>query len=418
MQQPRIFINRPVVVAIAVLLFLFAFISGVPIIFYLAYAVTAVILLAFFWTRRIARAFHMERTLKTSSVQVGDTVEEVFHLWNDSRLPMLWIELDDHSTLPGYTAAFVQTLDPEEDRHWTVQGVCARRGLYNLGPMTIRLGDPFGFFVAQIEHPAQTSLLVYPPLVELPGLVLPRGSISGSSRTSLRALEMTTDAAGVRDYRAGDSLSRIHWASTARRNRLQVKEFDLEPAGNLWIIADLNRDVQAGSGDESTEEYIVRLCSSLLSMAVRENKAVGFAAEGEHHHLIMPDKGARQLWRILRDLAAARAEGERPLADLLREVLPVLGRGMTVVVVTSAPSGDWIDELLGFSRHGLSVAVLLVDATSFGARVPPAGVTAGMLAMAGIPSYIIQQGQHFQTIGQERKKPVQRALGSGRVWQK
>ena len=57
-----------------------------------------------------------------------------------------------------------------------------------------------------------------------------------------------------------------------------MKEFDLEPTANLWIALDLDRSVQAGHGDESTEEYGVKIVSSLAHQFVRDNKAVGFIA--------------------------------------------------------------------------------------------------------------------------------------------
>jgi uncharacterized protein (DUF58 family) len=44
----------------------------------------------------------------------------------------------------------------------------------------------------------------------------------------------------VRDYEPGDSFSRIHWRSTARRDRLVVKEFELDPLADIWIVPDMS----------------------------------------------------------------------------------------------------------------------------------------------------------------------------------
>jgi hypothetical protein len=57
------------------------------------------------------------------------------------------------------------------------------------------------------------------------------GLLSGGEALRRRTHYVTTNASGVRDYAPGDSFSRIHWRSTARRNRLIVKEFELDPFG-------------------------------------------------------------------------------------------------------------------------------------------------------------------------------------------
>jgi uncharacterized protein (DUF58 family) len=70
-------------------------------------------------------------------------------------------------------------------------------------------------------------------VVHLPPLELPKGAAEGQAQARFRARQWTANAAGVRDYQPGDPLRRIHWPSTARRERLLVKQFDLEVSGDL-----------------------------------------------------------------------------------------------------------------------------------------------------------------------------------------
>ena len=51
-------------------------------------------------------------------------------------------------------------------------------------------------------------------------------------------MEVTPQAAGVRDYAPGDALRRIHWPTSARRDRLMTKEFDQDPQADVWIFLD------------------------------------------------------------------------------------------------------------------------------------------------------------------------------------
>ena len=49
----------------------------------------------------------------------------------------------------------------------------------------------------------------------------------------------------MREYRPGDAFNRIHWPTTARTNRLMVREFELDPTVDVWIVLDLHSDVLA-----------------------------------------------------------------------------------------------------------------------------------------------------------------------------
>ena len=124
----------------------------------------------------------------------------------------------------------------------------------------------------------------------------------------------------------GDTLRRIHWRTTARREELYVKEYDNELAGDLWIVLDLHSVVQAGQGDLTTEEHGVTLAASLAAAMLRQNRAVGFLSEGAVATLLPLEGGETQLWRILRSLASARALGAAAGAPVVR-LAPSSGAG-------------------------------------------------------------------------------------------
>ena len=237
--------------------------------------------LCFAWARSLALGVTISRGRRYGWAQVGDRLEEHFELRNTSPFPLLWLDIQDDSTLPGYRARRVESLGGHSAKRWTIDTVCARRGVYRLGPMTLRLGDPFGLFeVARAYNDAET-FVVYPPVSRLPRLDLPRGTASGQARVRRRALEWTTNAASVRHYVPGDALRSVHWPTSAHRDSLYVKEFELEPSGNVWILLDLDRRVQAGSDEESTEEYAVIFAASLVNAMLAEGRAVGLAFSGE-----------------------------------------------------------------------------------------------------------------------------------------
>ena len=394
----------------------------------------------YLWARQLARKLRIAREQRYGWVHVGDLLEEQFELHNASYLPALWVEIDDHSDLPGYTARSVRGVGSLETIHWRTEGICRQRGIFTLGPWQARSCDPFGLFDVTLNYDEKRSILIYPPVVHLPGIQLPRGAATGSGRTSQRALQLTTNAAGVRAYTPGDSLNRIHWRTSARLETLMVKTFDLEPSGDLWIVLDLDAAVQAGEAEESTEEYAVILASSLADRVLRQNRAVGLIAYGSAAAsdgyekaplptIILPQKGQAQQWRILEALARVRAGGYWPLAKVLAETDRNLGRGMTLAVITPSCNPDWVASHLSPMRRGVAPTALLLDADTFTSEgggaskgLGSAGydmeAMTGLLADCGVPSHRVAQGMPFQPVEVHERigRPEYKVLsGTGRV---
>lgn len=394
-------LQRPLVALLAMALLVLSLVAGISIIYYFFYSTFGLLVITFFWTRSLAQNITVQRRLRTKWAMAGDLIEEHFVIANEGRLPALWVEVRDESTIPDFNPGVVESIGPGEERRFHARTICRRRGLYTLGPVRILTGDPFGIFRGAIIYYQINSFIVYPPIVEGPAIPLPYGTVGGSSRSSLKTHHVTTDAAGIRDFAPGDGLSRIHWLSTARRGQLQVKEFDLEPSGNLWIILDMYRGVHIGEGDDSTEEYAVKLAGAISFQAIRENKAVGLIASGAQPSEVAPSKGARQLWRIMEELATVTSDGDQALGLILQQVSRALERGLSVVIITPSTDPDWLRELASLRQQASTPAVILIDQESFGGTAR-AQSTADQLMSTGIVSNVVSRGQAFNTVAVDK----------------
>lgn len=326
------------------------------------------------WVRAQARGLSLIRRRLGSMIVVGDAVSEEFTLENRSSLPLLWAAFEDESYLPDYSPGQVASCGAEAAVRWKSEAICRRRGVFRLGPHSLHSGDPFGLFRLHIRSDQQESLLVYPRVVHLPPLDLPRGQTSGRDRRR-RPLQGDLRSPTVRVYQPGDSLRRIHWPTTAHRGQLMVAELEEEPSGDLWIVLDLNSAAQSGTGEQSTLETSVILAASLAAdlLGSNERRSVGLltvgrlpedddAAPEDETILLSPQPGRGHLWRILAALAPIQA-GRLSAADLLQRNRPLLGKGHTIVVITSQigdDAPDWLAQLLHLRRSGVDSSVLAV----------------------------------------------------------
>jgi uncharacterized protein (DUF58 family) len=384
--------------------------------------------LGYLWVRGQAPVVSLTRQRQGTILVAGDRLLEEIVLHNDGPIPVLWAEFMDQSTLPGYLAGRVVACEGNSFYRWRAEAVCAVRGIFRLGPHQLRMQDPFGLFSITIREAVEEAVIIYPRVVQLPTVPLPHGNVQGTEQRR-RPLMGNLPAATVADYAPGVSLRNVHWVSTARRGRLMVKELELEPSGNVWVVLDLERRVQRGVGESDTLEQGVTLAASLAAklLSGREQRAVGlmaYSGEGEAGGLlsVTPSVGGAHVWTLLAALAPVQA-GDVGLAALLATVRSRIGRSGTLIVVTAAAAGNvaagdeaesWLAELVHLKQQGVESSVVFVQTADEGEDAAQATVT--QLARQDVPTTVVRAQERFPALLTfRRRRSVLRSTPTGGV---
>jgi uncharacterized protein (DUF58 family) len=347
-------------------------------------------LLGFLWAHSLARGLSLDRKMRYGWATVGDRLGQVFTASNKGWAPGLWVEVEDHSNLPGHIASVVIPIGGRGAIQWEFEEVCTRRGLYTLGPTSLRAGDPFGLYQVEMEQPDSTVLLVLPQVLPLPSIEIAAGGRVGEGRRPRRAaLETTVSSDTVREYAPGDPLKSIHWPTSARSGSLFVRQFEHTPASDWWIYLDLEARVQVSQDLDSTEEYGIILAASLADRGLKQGHAVGLVVSGKELVWIPPQRHSGQLMDILRALAMVEA-GNIPLTDLLAISKKSMRHGASLVLITSNVKDKWVEPLVQMSGNEITPTVLLFDPTSFGGT-DTATQTDHLLEQYNIAHTIIQR---------------------------
>jgi uncharacterized protein (DUF58 family) len=373
----------------------------------LAYAVIIGVPIAYAWSRLNLRGIEVEPDRHIDRLQEGAEFEERITVRNSSWWAKVWLEVDDPSEMPGHNARRVVTVPSRGTKTWRIRSTVRRRGVYSIGPVTVTTGDPFGLFKHVRTYGRAQSVLVFPRAAELPSFSVPAASLPGDGRFRRRTHYVTPNASGVRPYESGDSFNRIHWSSTARTGNLMVKLFELDPASDIWVIIDLHEDVQAGEGDDSTEEYAVRIAASVGRYFLTANRTVGFMSFGRTFDVVEPDRGLPQYTRILESLAMAQATGDVPLGNLLSNEARRFGRHTTVIVITPSTDEGWVAGLGALQQRGVKVAAILLEPSTFGGEDSALDIFAS-LASNDVFTYIVKQSDDIgAALGASAEQPVE-----------
>lgn len=378
---------------IPVFVFLIISLGGVlltnaPVYTRLLYLTTLLIIGSWLWVKLSLSGLALNRRSRSLRGNVGDIYDEHFEINNNSFLPCPWLEVHNETELPASAGSRLLTgVKRREKRSYIARTWLTQRGAFELGPTKLVSRDPLGLFQSQKNYPANSELIVLPLLVSLSNFPAPLGFLPGGKVVRQKSLGITPHAAGIREYAPGDALRRIHWATSARRQKLMVKEFDQDPQSSVWIFLDAQRVAQAsdktyiplehwdnwmlGSKPDFdlppfTFEYAVTSAASLTDYFTRERRAVGLIVSGQKNIVIPADRSIRQEEKILETLAFVKSEGSLPLEELVATQAGQLPQGSSAVLITSSVRPEIMHAIDDLLRRNLNPTVVLLDAQSFG----------------------------------------------------
>jgi uncharacterized protein (DUF58 family) len=408
--------RRNAIYALLIASLVLGLLTGRAFFFNLAYLFGGLLGFSLLWAWLSVQWIGVSRRTRSTRAQVGHVLEEYFTVTNRSILPRLWLEVRDHSTLANHRASHVVPLMGGRSSYsWKVQTPCQVRGEFQLGPMTFISGDPFGLFIYPRRVNATSRVVIYPMKAHVSHFPLPTGVLSGGDAQRQRTHVITTNATGVREYASGDSFNRIHWKTSARRDQLMVKEFELDPLVDIWLFLDLSSSTLVeepsvrrinGTGPiiptsstlpPSTEEYAVVAAASLTQYFLTSERAVGFAAYAPGRTIHQPERGARQINRIFEMLAIARSLSNHTLTHLLTLETPYLGRGTTLILITASVDTRWVAAAQMLTSKGIRPVAIVVDPASFGGT-QSAEPLRSMLRNARIPHTIIRKNDDIGAV--------------------
>jgi len=367
------------------------------------------------WTRISINGIEFKRTSKDTRFECGQIFEENYEIINNSIYPKIWVRVDDQSDLPSKPASRVVTLiKPHQKRYFQTLLILANRGEYDLGATEISCGDPFGLFlICRIFH-SDKKILVFPLIFALEGIIAPQGSLSGGKAHRESIMDATPNASGVRDYQPGDPLNRIHWRTSVRKQRWFVREFDQDPQSNLWILLDgyKNNHFHIVEKDLTTRlepreahsykperilpkdnfEYGVCIAASLSQYFLKEGRALGLICAGQQYLSLFPEKGERQIIKILENLSYIMPSGNLPFSVLLQTNSDMITNGNSVILITSSRNIEIRAALDILIRKGIPIIMIIIDPYSFGAT-PVSDNSDWSDQDLGIPSLIIKSDE-------------------------
>jgi len=369
----------------------------------------AVVVSSRWWSRAPDADIAVRCTLSDDEVEIGEPVDVTLALTNRSPRRYGW--LDVRSTNDGTLSRdgadeAILALEPAETTALAWSVTPTRRGYHRIGPTLLHASDPLGLFEQWALADDVAWLTVLPRVVEVEAPVGAQGAVPAVPvRRSLA--DDTTRFAGVRAYRRGDPLKRIHWRATARTGALQTRVYEPTAVSGVTLAVDYSASTLAGldltasprTRDRALaaeDELLITAAASIAAYVVRSGHRVAFWSNGADaavvpptrgvgattelgaldaargwavdgrpapYVAIPPDRGAVQRGVVLRTLARLVPGAGEPLSTSIAAHAGQFERDLVLAIVTPRLDEAMVGAIEALRAVGLSVAVFWTCAT-------------------------------------------------------
>lgn len=322
-----------------------------PMLFYMATTVMITIAAARLQAWLAVRYLRFER-FSAPAVRVGEPVTVEIVVWSERQLKRPLVTVEDH--LPSRLVVKDRTpalpVAPSFDQpiRTRYSFTPMRRGRYRWERLTATSNDALGLVtMSQSYHTEPAELVVYPSPLPFNEEIRPLMGWGASDLDSGRTQGSGLDPRGVREFAVGDPIRYIHWRSSAKRDKIMVKEFETGSGVTMHLVLQRTDGTEVGDQETSTFES---MCSHALTLATEYSK-----------------RGASVSFPVHEPLEAAREHPEartRAVRELLTDVMPdarstisqdlyglrgLVREGETVVVFVSDPDPALPDTLSGWA---------------------------------------------------------------------
>lgn len=351
--------------------FVISFRTWIGFFYWFFWFLAALIGLSFLWVLIEYFGINPELTRNVvNKVDTGDILEVKVTLKNSSFLPAINFLLQDYLSCapPGLRrkSILMEYLGGGRSMDVKYSCPCPVRGKYKIGPFALYFFDPLGLFFLKRTYPLYSDLYIYPKTFNIrkfPGLA--KGAMPWFGIETARSSGNEDEFFGVREYKPGDPIKRIHWFSTALKNRLIVKQFQRQVFFRATIMFNLHRDKNFGDGYDNTTEYTVKVAASVARYLLEQGVSLEIIAHaGEMVHIPF-NKGPEHLDDIMKFFSIVKPESKVSLGEMFEEFSRYIPDNTSVVVIMLDRDWEYLPIMLPLEKRNISLIPLVLISSTF-----------------------------------------------------
>ena len=348
-------------------------------------------------------------------VVIGSRVPVTVAVTNQGKLPVAWVLAEDllprsasvevsEGDAPKHHARViplaidgarlaVMALLPGQTKYIRYVVRCRRRGYFQIGPTVLETGDPVGMFRRYRLGTRPMYITVLPKIELLSTYEIGSRRPIGEIRIRENVMADPTRLRGIRQWQIGDPMRSVHWAATARTGTLHSKIYEPSSVIGATLVIDLHVNTNPDYNEPLRTDLTITAAASIAAALHDAGEPFGLATNGRDaadrvrtegfrgdHRVrdlageaaamrsksdrLQPvlrnaDRGPIHLKEVIRTLARLERTDGLTLAEFLVETEAQLSSETTLLVLLQQAPEESIAALVGLSRRGWAVSVIL-----------------------------------------------------------
>ena len=325
-----------------------------------------------------ALTFAYTQELSAETTTRGQPVHLLLNIHNEKPVPFPLMRIQTALPDPAARRELNFNLAAGSRLFFDLELECPHRGDFIVGMTVIDFIDLFGllrlpFDMRLLPYYREKRLLVYPRLIELPGLHLSAIGQPAPSARQKSVDDLMEPFAGVRDYRPGDPGKLIHWKASLRQRKLQTRLFDQSGEPHILLLLDLQPP--AGNPEEvlQTIDTCCEAAAALIHTLLGRGWPLRLVCSGDSRRE-QTGRSLRDFERLHRWLAQVTFSGKIPFHQLLAGELTGHYAGGAILAITHAASPEILSVLASSQRGQAQVYSLFTGPAANDAEIGRAHV--------------------------------------------
>jgi uncharacterized protein (DUF58 family) len=339
-----------------------ALLGGGKIPYLIFYMISGVFLISFLWTRYVAKRIVAYQKTGSREYYVDDSITIQSYIDNDTILPIPYVEIIDNTI--GNMGDVqprpnIVSMMPTERELVESKTQIKYRGIYDLGPVELRISDVFGAFTWNSKYYSKSFVKVYPRVHHIERFGLKSLQSFGTLSTKNKAYEDNTSVSDIRKYSLGDSVKKIHWKVTAKKGSLHVKNYQLTGSASGYIFLDLKKSCYSKGNPRVLEEKAVETAASLVSYFLSKSVSINMYVNALRLYYTK-GRDINELKSFLDILCEVSSQGQKSITEVLEKRVRLMTRGSSIIVITGDATQEDTRIYCSLKKIGYDLVVILV----------------------------------------------------------
>lgn len=336
----------------------FSLLFGGRLPFFIFYSSSLLLIASFIYIYILKSAFAIEVICSDTAITTGACSNVLTKVNFEVPLPVPYVEIRSDAISAGRCeySGFIHDTAWNENIWIENEVSFPQRGVYELDSVTVRISDLLHIVSYEEQTAFDICIKVYPKIYKIKtlkpgGIDIYREAANKNSR-----IEDQHIIRDVRKYREGDSIKKIHWKITGKRDELYVKNQDTISGEEVVIFVDMNRKNYSYNDNGIIEERIIDFSASLVNQVIRKNLNINIylnALTGRKFEL-NDKKGFDKLMEFL---MTQKSDGNLDLYQYIYDNPFKLHRMNKIVIVVAELDEKLTDALIRMSASGYFISV-------------------------------------------------------------